>query len=123
MLASGDWSPPNFAVFCHYIHTVCVHAKSLQSCPTLCNLIDHSPQGSPVHGILQARILDGLPCSPPRDLPNPRTETVSLKSPALAGRFFTTSSTWEAPMQILFYLVIFTLDIYFFVHCILENTF
>ena len=30
-------------------------AKSLQSCPTLCNSIDGSPPGSPVPGILQAR--------------------------------------------------------------------
>ena len=33
-------------------------AKSLQSCPTLCNPIDGSPPGSPVPGILQARSLD-----------------------------------------------------------------
>ena len=33
-------------------------AKSLQSCPTLCNPIDGSPPGSPVPGILQARTLD-----------------------------------------------------------------
>ena len=32
-------------------------AKSLQSCLTLCNPIDNSPRGSPVPGILQARIL------------------------------------------------------------------
>ena len=33
-------------------------AKSLQSCPTLCNPIDGSPPGSPVPGILQARTLE-----------------------------------------------------------------
>ena len=33
-------------------------AKSLQSCPTLCNPIDCSPPGSPVPGILQARTLE-----------------------------------------------------------------
>ena len=33
-------------------------AKSLQSCPTLCNPIDRSPPGSPVPGILQARTLE-----------------------------------------------------------------
>ena len=33
-------------------------AKSLQSCLTLCNPIDGSPPGSPVHGILQARTLE-----------------------------------------------------------------
>ena len=31
-------------------------AKSLQSCPTLCDPIDSSPPGSPVPGILQARV-------------------------------------------------------------------
>ena len=33
-------------------------AKSLQSCPTLCNPTDGSPPGSPVPGILQARVLE-----------------------------------------------------------------
>ena len=36
-----------------------LHAKSLQSCLTLCDPMDHSPPGSSVHGILQARILEG----------------------------------------------------------------
>ena len=34
-------------------------AKSFQSCPTLCNPVDGSPPGSPIHGILQARTLVG----------------------------------------------------------------
>ena len=38
-------------------------AKSLQSCPTLCNPIDSSPPGSPVGGILQARILEWVAIS------------------------------------------------------------
>ena len=33
-------------------------AKSLQSCPTLCDPTDRSPQGPSVHGILQARVLE-----------------------------------------------------------------
>ena len=33
-------------------------AKSLQSCPTLCDPIEGSPPGSPIPGILQARILE-----------------------------------------------------------------
>ena len=33
-------------------------AKSLQSCPTLCDPTDSSPPGSPVHGILQAITLE-----------------------------------------------------------------
>ena len=38
-------------------------AKSLQSCPTLCDPIDGSPLGSPIPGILQARTLDGVAIS------------------------------------------------------------
>ena len=38
-------------------------AKSLQSCPTLCDPIDSSPLGSPVPGILQARILEWVAIS------------------------------------------------------------
>ena len=38
-------------------------AKSLQSCPTLCNPIDDSPPGSPVPGILQARTLEWVAIS------------------------------------------------------------
>ena len=34
------------------------HAKSLQSCPTLCDPMDSSSPGSSVHRILQARILE-----------------------------------------------------------------
>ena len=33
-------------------------AKSLQSCPTLCDPIDSSPPGSPIPGILQATVLE-----------------------------------------------------------------
>ena len=40
-------------------------AKSLQSCPTLCDPIDGSPPGFPVPGILQARTLSGLPFPSP----------------------------------------------------------
>ena len=40
--------------------------KSLQSCPTLCNPIDGSPQGSPVPGILQARTLEWVAISSSR---------------------------------------------------------
>ena len=38
-----------------------------------------------------------LLCPPPEDLPHPGIESGSLSSPASAGRFFTTSATWEAP--------------------------
>ena len=57
-----------------------------QSCPTLCDPMDHSPSGSYVHGILQARIRSGLPFPFPGDHLDPGAE---LRSPALpADSFF-----------------------------------
>ena len=41
---------------------------------------------------------NGVPFPIPRDLPAPRVEPASLASPLLAGGFFTTSATWEAPL-------------------------
>ena len=38
----------------------------------------------------------GSPSPPPGDLPDPGIEPMPLMSPALAGRFFTISATWEA---------------------------
>ena len=70
-----------------------LYAQSLHLCLTLCSPVDYSPPGSSVHGILQARILEWVARSS-RDLPNPGIEPASFTSPALAGRFFTTSAIW-----------------------------
>ena len=51
-----------------------------QSRLTLCDPTDCSPPGSSVHGILQAKILSGLPFPPPGDLSHPGIEP---GSPAL----------------------------------------
>ena len=59
-----------------YIYNACKHAKSLQSCPTLYDLMNCSLPGSSVHWILQARIL----------------EWVAMSS-SLAGVFFTSGAT------------------------------
>ena len=67
-------------------------AESLQSCLTLCDHIDGSPPGSSVPGILQARILEWVVTSHPGDLPDPGIEPAPFASPALVGRYFTTSS-------------------------------
>ena len=63
--------------------------------------MDYSLPGSSVHGILQAKYWSGLPCPPPGGLPDPGIEPMSFRSPALAGGFFTTSATWEAPTKII----------------------
>ena len=55
-------------------------AKSLQSCPTLCDPVDGSPLGSSVPGILQARILEWVAISFSRGFPDPG---IKPRSPAL----------------------------------------
>ena len=77
-----------------YIYHVCVYAKSLQLCLTLCDSMDYSPPGSTVRGILQARILEWVAMPSFRGSSPPRDGTPSLMSPALAGGFFTISATW-----------------------------
>ena len=71
-------------------------AKSLQSCPPLCDPMSHSPPVSSVHRILQARTLEWVAMPSSRGSSRPRDKPASLMSPALADRFFTTSTTWEA---------------------------
>ena len=44
-------------------------------------------QTPPFMGFSRQEYWSGLPCPPPGDLPDPGVETVSLMSPALAGRF------------------------------------
>ena len=58
--------------------------------------MDCSLPGSSVHGILQVRTLEWVAISSPGDPPHPGIEPTSLRSPALAGGFFTSSTTWEA---------------------------
>ena len=60
-------------------------AKLLQSYLTLCDTMDCSLPGPSVHGILQARILEWVPCPSPGDLPNPGVKPTFLMSPVLAG--------------------------------------
>ena len=56
-----------------------MHAKSLQSCPTLCDPVDCSLPGSSVHGILlRQEYWNRMLCPPPGDLPYPGTKSISL---------------------------------------------
>ena len=50
-------------------------------------------------GFSRQEYWSGLPCPPPGNLPDPGIEPLSPVSPALAGGFFTTSTTREAPIQ------------------------
>ena len=70
----------------------------VQSCPTLCDPMECNLPGSSVHGILQARTLEWVAISSSRDLPDLGIEPMSFMSPAMAGGFFTTSTTWDVPV-------------------------
>ena len=73
-------------------------AKLLQSCPTLCSPVDRGRPGCSVYGIFPGKnigvgchfLLQGI------FLTDPGIKPTSLTSPALAGRFFTTSATWKS---------------------------
>ena len=53
----------------------CLCAQSLQSCPTLCNPMDHSLLGSSIRGILQAKILEWIAIPFSRGSSRPRDRT------------------------------------------------
>ena len=102
----GDWTPISYVswigrrVLCHQGHLgspcAVLWCAQLVSCVWLFATPRTITRQAPLFvGILQARILEGLPCLPPGDPPDSGTESTFLMSPALAGRFFTTSATWE----------------------------
>ena len=76
----------------------CVRA---QSCQTLCGFMDYNLLGSSGMGFSRQKYWSGLPFPPPEDLPNTGIEPTSLASPALAGRFFTTSTTPHPPSNLI----------------------
>ena len=64
-----------------------------QSCPTLCDPMDHSPLGSSIHGILQARTLEWVAISFSRASSQPRNRTWVSH---MAGELFTVQAAREA---------------------------
>ena len=74
---------------------LCMCVKSLLSCLILCDLMGYSLQPRSM-GFSRQEYWSGLPCPPLGDLPDPGIEPVSITSPALAGRLFTTSTNREA---------------------------
>ena len=71
--------------------------KSPQSCLTLCDSMDGSPQGSSVHGILPGKN-NGVDCGALFQgiFLTQESNLHLLYPPALAGGFFATSATWKA---------------------------
>ena len=80
--------------FSHYVY---MHAKSLQSCPTLWDTMDYISPGSSVHEILQARILGWIAMPSSRGSSWHRDLThISY----IAHRFFTTEPLRKPPSHI-----------------------
>ena len=67
-----------------------------QSCPTHCDCMDCSLQEPLSMEFSRQEYWSGMPFPSPGDLSYPGIEPVSLVPPALVGRFFTISTTWEA---------------------------
>ena len=80
---------------CHSINLImCAESLSLvQLFVTLWPIASQAPLSL---GFFRHEYWSELPCPSPGDLSDPGMEPMSLMSPALAGRFFTTSATWEA---------------------------
>ena len=78
-----------------FVQSLCLFAKSVQTCPTLCDPVDRTvAHEAPLSmGFSRQEIWSRFPCPPPGDLPDPGIEP---ESPALAGGFCITSPTWEA---------------------------
>ena len=69
-------------------------AKLLQSCPTLSDpMVTVTCQASVSMGFSRQEYWSGLPLPPLEGLPNPGIEPLSLTSPELVGKFFSTSAT------------------------------
>ena len=67
-----------------------MHAQSLSCVQLFVTHADHSPVGSFVYGIFQARIPEQVAISSSKYLPDRGIKPMSPASPALAGEFFTT---------------------------------
>ena len=80
----------------------CMHAKSVQSYPALCDLWTIAHQSPLSMGLSRQEYWSGLPFPPPGGLPNSGIKLTSLMSPEVAGGFFATSASWEALTPYLF---------------------
>ena len=79
----------------HYVVFCC--AQSLPLCPTLCNPMDCSPPGSPVHGIVQARIQEWVAMPSSKESSQLKGGTRVSCISCIAGKFFTMKHPGKRP--------------------------
>ena len=72
--------------------------QGTQSRPTLCDPTDCSLSGSPVHGILQARILEWVAISCSRESSRPRDQTCISLISCIGRQILYACAPWEAPI-------------------------
>ena len=109
MSCDKEWGTQSQAVIqIHISHFFRFFSHCLQSCfnhvqpfATLQTIALKAPLST---GFFRQEYWSGLPCPSPRDLPDPG---IKPASPALAGRFFTTSTTWQAQVLISYYIYIY----------------
>ena len=100
----NEWLPQKYSLWKLYCFCVCVLVAQLY--PTLCESMDFVHQSSLSMEFSRQEYWSGLPFPSLGDLPDPGIKPTCLTSPALAGRFFTTSATWEALQNVFVILII-----------------
>ena len=92
-----EFEPSPASSYFSYLFLCAVCAFSVaQSCSTLCSPWAIASQAPLSMAFSKQDFWNGVPFSPPGTLPNPGIKPASLASPALTGKFFTASTTWEA---------------------------
>ena len=86
--------PPFHYMFLHFRIYVLSRFSRVSLFATLWTVAYLSPLSV---GFSRQAYWNGFPCPPSGDLPDPGIEQLSLESLALAGGFFTASTTWEVP--------------------------
>ena len=82
--------------YCSIGSSAMLSAKPLHSVLLFATLWTVAHQAPLSTGFFRQEYCSDMPCPPPGDLPDSGIKPTSFMSPALAGRFFTTSTTWEA---------------------------
>ena len=107
-MSLNHWTYLSFFFFFGAWHVLVLsHFSNLWLFETPWTVVHQAPL---IMGFSRQEHWSGLPYPPPGDLLHPGIKLMSLMSPALAGRFFTTSATWEAWRLTYFAIIIKVLN-------------
>ena len=94
-----------FTVLAMFLYVRCMYAQSCPICETPWTVACQTPLSM---GFPRQEYWSGLQFSSPGDLPDPGLKPISPATPIFAGRFFSTSTTWEVPVAVQFSSVQFS---------------